>query len=92
MRYEQIIAAVTRSLANAEVREIPVVEKFAAAMRLHLWQLRTSLGMPSYPGADLTSFDDVGSTSTGNPGCKRGRAQSQLLLVTADCPAGFASA
>jgi hypothetical protein len=92
MRYEQIIAAVTRSLANAEVREIPVVEKFAVAMRLHLWLLRTSLGMPSYPGSDPSSLDDAGRRKTGRPGLQCGTLSVQPAWITGSCPAGFASA
>ncbi len=92
MRYEQIIATVARRLAIAEVREIKVVETFAAAMRLHLWLLRTSLGMPAYSGSDPSPTGDTSWINTGNPGCKRGRLQSQPLLVTAGCPAGLTSA
>ncbi len=92
MRIEQIIATVARRLAIAEVREITVVESFAAALRLHLWRLRTSLGMPSYSGSDLMSFDDAGWLNTGKPGCKRGRPQSQFALVTVGTPAGLTTA
>jgi hypothetical protein len=92
MRFEQIITAVTRSLAIAQVREITVVESFAVAIRLHLWLLRTTLGMPSYPRFDLKQSQDAGRINFGRLGCKRGRGQSQLVLVTASCPAGFASA
>mgnify|MGYP001822124013 FL=1 len=97
MRFERIIAAVTRRLAIAEVREITVVDQFAAALRLHLWQLRMSLGMPNYPGSTPISASDIGGRDPGNVGCKRspghlGPMQSQLLLVTAGCPAGRTSA
>jgi hypothetical protein len=97
MRFEQIIAAVTRRLAVAEVREITVVDQFAAALRLHLWQLRMSLGMPNYPGSAPVSLGDIRGSKPGHVGCKRGPGhlglmQSQLLLVTAGCPAGRTSA
>ena len=97
MRFEQIIAAVTRRLAIAEVREITVVDQFAAALRLHLWQLRMSLGMPNYPGSTPISVSDIRGSEPGYLGCKRGPGQlglmqSQLLLVTAGCPAGRTSA
>ena len=94
MRFEQIIAAVTRCLAIAQVREISVVDSFAAAMRLHLWLLRTAFGMPTYPGSDLMSPSDAGRINTGEPGSKRGRLLSQPMLVTtaASCPAGLAAA
>jgi hypothetical protein len=102
MRFEQIIAAVTRRLAVAEVREITVVDQFAAALRLHLWQLRMWLGMPNYPDSALMSLSDVSLSDArlrkpGHFGCKRspgqfGLMQSQLLLVTAGCPAGRTSA
>ncbi len=92
MRFELIIAAVTRSLAIARTREILAVDTFAVAIRLHSWLLRTSLGMPSYPGPDLMSLNDVRRDSLGEPGCKRGRQQYQLALVSAGQPAGSASA
>ncbi len=92
MRFEQIIAAVTRSLAIAAVRAITVVESFVSVIGLHFWLLRTNLGMPSYSGSDLMALDDAGRIHTGRLGCKRGTVQSQLMLVTAGCPAGSASA
>ena len=97
MRFEQIIAAVTRRLAVAEAREITVVDQFAAALRLHLWQLRMWLGMPNYPDSALMSLSDARLREPGHFGCKRspgqfGLMQSQLLLVTAGCPAGRTSA
>lgn len=97
MRFEHNIATVAR-LAIAQVREILVVESFAAATSLHLWLQRTSLGILAYPGSDLRSLgdlmslDDLGRINTGSPGCKRGSMPSQPMLVTAGCPAGFASA
>ena len=97
MRFEQIIAAVTRRLAVAEVRGITVVDQFVAALRLHLWQLRMCLAMPNYSGSTLVSLSDARGSNPGYFGCKRGPGQfglmqSQLLLVTAGCPAGRAAA
>jgi hypothetical protein len=97
MRFEQIIAAVTRRLAVAEVRGITVVDQFAAALRLHRWQLRMSLGMPNDPCLALLSLSDARGSKRGHVGCKRspghfGLMQSQLLPVTVGCPAGRASA
>ena len=77
MRFEQIIAPVARCLALA-VREICGVVLFADSMRLHLWQVRKPLGMPSYSGSDLMSslpVDDAGRINTGNPGSKRGNCR-----------------
>ena len=72
MRFEQIIVTVAHRLAIAEVRVITVIDSFATAMRLHLWLLRTNLGMPSYPGSDSMSCVDVAADCLGGPGCKRG--------------------
>lgn len=88
MRIEQTIATVAR-LAVAVAREIKVVESFATAMHLHCWQLRTSLGMSSYPDSALLSLSDAGPSNPG-PGCKRGRSKpSPLAMVTAGTPAGL---
>ena len=92
MRFEQIIVAVTRNLVIATVREIEAVVSFANAMRLHLWLLRTNLGMPSYSGSDTSTPAGAGRLKPGIFGCKRGRTQSQPWLVTAGCPAGYPSA
>ena len=83
MRFERIIAAVARRLAVAKVREITVVDQFAAACRLHLWQLRMSLlGMPNYPGSDLSLPMGYRLMDSPNFGCKRGLTRYQPLLAT----------
>lgn len=88
MRIEQTIATVARRLAVAEVREITVVDQFATALRLHLWQLRMSLlGMPENPGSDLNSLSGFSSIKPGYFGCKRRRG-CQVVLATAGCSAG----
>ena len=90
MRFEQIIEPVTRALAIA-VREICGVVLFAG-MRLHLWQVRKPLGMPSYPGSVGSSPLDDPRINTGLTGSKRGNQLSQLRLATASCPAGTTTA
>lgn len=85
MRFEHIIATVVRRLAIAEVRVITVVDSFATAMHLHLWLLRTNLGMPSYSGSDLMSLSDARPGEPGLPGCKRGSLPCQPILAIAGC-------
>jgi hypothetical protein len=91
MRIEQIIAAVTRSVVNATVREIEAARMFADAARLHLWLQRMPLGMSAYPGSLLhsPSIDgEPGRTEIGKPGSKQGRLRLQPMLALASCPAG----
>ena len=99
MRIEQIIAAVTRSVAIATVREIEGVVLFVNAVRLHLRQQRMPLGMPAYSGSlfGLASFDvDTDRTITGGSGnpcwSKRGILLRQPMLALASCPAGSVTA
>ena len=93
MRFEQIIATVAR-LAAAKVREICGVVSFASDMRLHLWQVRTPLGLLCYSGSlPGSSLDDLpGGINTRLDGSKRGQKLLQARLATATCPAGFATA
>ena len=88
MRIEQVIAAVARRLAIAEVRVITVVDQFALALRLHLSMLRTHLGMPSYPGSDRWSRCDFSGGNPGTSGCKRGKTWLQPRLATVGCLTG----
>ncbi len=104
MRFEQIIAAVTRSSVITVVREIEAVGSFARTLRLHLWLHRMPLGMPAYSRSvfDLLSAnllsrsDDTLPGNLGginpNPGSKHGRRQCQPSLAFASCPAGIANA
>ena len=95
MRFEQIIAAVTRSVVITTVREIEAVVSFANATRLHLWLLRMPLGMPAYSGSlpCSPSFGgDAGGIGSDDPGSKRGRLRCQPMLALASCPAGTATA
>ena len=88
MRIEQIIAAVTRTLVNAIVREIRGVVSFVAALRLHLWQMRTSLGMPCYAGSITPSLrmdDSFDRAQCCSRGSKRGKQPGQPILATAKC-------
>jgi len=95
MRIEQNIAAVTRSLVIATVREIEAVVSFANAVCLHLWLRRMHLGMLAYSGSLSMSpslCGDRGRINTGNACSKRGRLQFQPMLALASCPAGTAKA
>jgi hypothetical protein len=88
MRFEQIIAAVTRPVVIATVREIEAARVFANAS-LHRWLQRMPLGMPAYSGSlPLSSFGDAGGINPADPGSKRGRSRCQPLLALANCPAG----
>ena len=88
MRIEQIIAAVTRSVVNATVREIEAVVLFVNATRLHLWLQRTPLGMPAYSGSLPLSPSPDGDAGRS----KRGRLRCQPRLALASCPAGSVTA
>ena len=95
MRHESIIAAVTRSVAIATVREIEAVVSFVGAACLHLWLQRMPLGMPAYSGSLSVSSSlggDAGRIDTPQPGCKRGRLLCQKILALASCPAGTVKA
>ena len=95
MRIEQIFAVVTRTLVVAIVREIRCVVSFAAALRLHLWQLRMSLGMPSYSGTLPPTSDPDGGAEDARCfrlGGKRGNKHGQFVLAMACCQPGTASA
>ncbi len=94
MRFEQIIAAVTRSVAIATVREIEAVVSFVNATRLHLWLQRMPLGMPPYSGLLAVSplCGDAGGIEIPGCGSKRGRLRYQPMLALASCPAGTARA
>lgn len=101
MRYEQIIAAVTRTLVIRTVREIEAVRLFVRTVDFHLLNLRMHLGMPALAYAaharsrSWSSFDDTsgginpGMTFTQMFGSKRGNFQYQPVLVPASCPARF---
>jgi hypothetical protein len=95
MRIEQIIAAVTRSVVNATVREIQAAVSFVDALRLHLWLERMPLGMPAYASSlsHLPSIDGMpGRIDTGKGGSKPGRLQLQPMLAVASCPTGTVKA
>ncbi len=100
MRIEQIIAAVTRTLVVANVREICRVVTFVAASRLHRWQMRMLLGMPCYCSlplsGDLSRFIDIddrdGRAVCFSQGGKRGKQLGQLNLAPANCQQRSASA
>ena len=88
MRFEQIIAAVTRPVVIATVREIEAVRVFVCA-NLHLWLQRMPLGMPAYSGS-MPSFslggDDLGWSDPGN---KRGKQLHVPAVALASCPVGL---
>lgn len=91
MRIEQNIAAVTRTLVNTTVREIDAVVSFAA-LCLHLWLRRRSLGLPAYAGC-MSGSPSLGGDvdiDPGQGGSKRGRLLFQPMLALASCPAGNA--
>ena len=92
MRFEQIIAAVTRNVVNTIVREIEAVVSFANAMRLHLWLRRKSLGMPAYPGSLSDSSTLCGDLGRPDTGSKRGGKLCQPITALASCPTGSATA
>ena len=95
MRLEQIIAAFTRTLVTATVREIKAAEMFAEMLRLHFWQQRMSLGVPAYSGSLMNSSPiamNLGRWDTDSPGSKRDRSQYQPTLALASCPARTALA
>lgn len=93
MRFEQPIAAVTRSVVIATVREIEAACVFANA-NLHLWLQRMPLGMPAYSGSlpGLSHGGDAGGRSPADPGSQCGRLRRQPLLALASCPAGSVTA
>ena len=94
MRFEQIIAAVTRPVVIATVREIETARVFVNALCLHLWLQRMPLGMPAYSGSMPFSSlgGDAGGINPGDPVSKRGRLRCQPLLALASCPAGTVKA
>ncbi len=57
MRFQQVIAVVTRNVVVATVREIEAARAFVGAYRLHLWLNRMPLGSPNHL-SDLMSPDD----------------------------------
>lgn len=73
MRQQQIIAAVTRALQLAGVREISSVDTFARLTGLHLCMACVSPGMHSYSGSHV-GWSDPDSpslslwTTNGEPG------------------------
>jgi hypothetical protein len=96
MRYEQIIAAVTRTLVIRTVREIEAVRLFVRTVDFHLCNLRNCMGMPAYAYAahasypSWSSFDDSsGGITTGMTRCKHGNLQLQSVLVPTSCRTRF---
>ncbi len=99
MRYEQIIAAVTRTLVIRTVREMEAVRLFVRTVDFHLCNLRMYSGMPALAYAaharsrSWSSLDDtsgginMGMTLMHMLGSKRGNFQYQPVLVPASCPA-----
>ncbi|QDT02820.1 hypothetical protein K227x_11980 [Rubripirellula lacrimiformis] len=96
MRFELIVAAVTRNVVKAMVREITVVRSFVNATILHRWLHQMPEGIASYL-IDSTTPDDFAALISARgtdskllsalAGSKRGRVQHQPCLVLASCPA-----
>ncbi len=95
MRFEQIIAAVTRTLVIRTVREMEAVRLFVGNVSFHLGYQRmhfwiSALMQPMHAGshrwpsslADLAGGIDAGATD-----CKRGGLRYQPALVLANRPA-----
>lgn len=98
MRYEQIIATVTRTLVIRTVREIETVRLFVRTVDFHLSYLQqmgmSALAMAAHARSrSWSSFDDAssgiddGMWFPANLGCKRGSLLCQRALVPASCPA-----
>ena len=99
MRYEQIIAAVTRTLVIRTVREIEAVRTFVRTVDFQFCNLRTSMGMPALAYAahashpSWSSLDDAGGgIDHGMFRCKRGNLQLQGMWNPAGCRARSARA
>lgn len=79
MRFQQVIAVVTRNVVVATVREIEAARAFVGAYRLHLWLNRMPLGSPNHL-SDLMSPDDFAALmSSDEPRAIASRSSSNFI-------------
>lgn len=67
MRFQQVIAVVTRNVVSATVREIEAARAFVGAYRLHLWLHRMPLGSPNHLRGGMSPDDFAALISSDDP-------------------------
>lgn len=67
MRFQQVIAVVTRNVVSATVREFEAARAFVGAYRLHLWLHRMPLGSPNHLRGGMSPDDFAALISSDDP-------------------------